>query len=100
MTVQTKVTEEELRKVFADTLDKGYSRSGILVAYREGEEVRVEIGVPYFIVCGALEIGPYYKNMLITSPSDYHDRKRLISISDIVRYRKIELSNIFEEGFL
>ena len=94
MTVQTQVTEQELRDVFADTLDKGASRSGILVAYREGEQVRIELGVPYLLTREALEIGPYVKNIVTSPPSDYHERRKQIPISDIVSYRRIELSDI------
>jgi len=42
MALQTQITEE-LRNVFADTLDKCISRSAILVSYREGGRVRTVI---------------------------------------------------------
>ncbi len=94
MTVQTQITEEELREVFADTLDKGASRSAILVSYREGEQVRTEIGVPYSLSREAIEVGPYFKDIITAPPSDYHERKRQILISDIVGYKRVELSDI------
>ena len=94
MTVRTQVTEEELREVFADTLDKGTSRSAILVQYHEGEQVRTEIGIPYSLSKEAVELGPYFKDIITAPPSDYHERKRQIPISDIVGYRRIELSDI------
>ena len=47
---QIQVTEEELRETFLDTLDKGASFCGISVSYREGEQLRAEIGVPYTII--------------------------------------------------
>ena len=94
MTVQTQVIEEELKKVFADSLDKGVSRSAILVSYREGGQVRTEIGVPHSLTRETIEIGPYFKDIVTSPPNDYHDRKRQIPISDIVGFRRIELSDI------
>ncbi len=94
MALQTQITENELRDVFADTLDKGASRSAILVSYRKGDQVRTEVGVPYSLTREALEIGPYFKDIVTSPPSDYHDRKRQIPISDIVGYKRIELSDI------
>ncbi len=94
MTFQTQVTEEELRKAFVDTLDKGASCSAILVSYREGKQIRTEIGVPYSLSRETIEIGPYFKNIITSPPNNYHDRKRQILISDIVGFRRIELSDI------
>ena len=95
MAVQTEVTEQELREVFADTLDKGASFSGIFIVYREGEQTRAELGVPYSLTREALEIGPYFKNMITYPPKDYHERKKSIPISNILRYKRIELSDLF-----
>ena len=102
MTVQTQVTEEELRRVFADTLGKSASFSAIFVAYYDGgtsddgsKLPNLELGVPYDIIDGILEVGPYLKNMFKPSPRDYHERKKQIPIKDILRYRRLELSDIF-----
>ena len=94
MAVQTQITEKGLREVFADTLDKGTSRSAILVSYLEGGQVKTEIGFPYSITREAIEIGPYFKNIITSQPRDYHEKKRQISISDIVEYQRVELSDI------
>ena len=94
MEVQIQITEEELREVFADTLDKGASFCGISISYYEGEQIRTEIGVPYELTRGAIEIGPYFKNIFTSSPDDYHKRKKRISISDILTYKRLELSDI------
>ena len=91
---QSQVTEEELRQVFADTLDKGASFSGIFVSYREDGQERTEIGVPYSIRNGGIEVGPYFKNMVASPPSDYHKRKKLIPIYTILRYKRLELSDL------
>ena len=50
-----KVTEEGLRSAFKDTLDKGASRSGIFVSYRDSEWERSEVGVPYTINEGVVK---------------------------------------------
>ncbi|MDP2926506.1 MAG: hypothetical protein Q8N99_09075 [Nanoarchaeota archaeon] len=94
MGLQTQVTEEELNEVFADTLDKGASFCGILVSYREDEQTRTELGIPYSLIGGELEIGPYVKNIVTSPPTDYHTRKKRIPISDIQEYRRVEFSNI------
>ena len=94
MTVQTQITEEELREVFTDTLDNGASRSAILVSYHEGEQIRTEIGVPYSLTREYIEFGPYFKNFVTSPPSDYHQRKRQIPISEIAGYKRIELPDI------
>jgi len=94
MTVQTQSMERRLRETFADTLDEGNSLFGILIVYNEGEQVRTEIGIPYSIINDALEIGPYIKNIVTSPPSDYDKRKKQIPIEDIVRFRRIELSDI------
>lgn len=108
MTFQTQVTEKELRKAFADSLDNGISRSAIIVSYREGQQTRTEVGVVYSILRpeyhreGAslgqgplcLEIGPYFKDIVTSPPSDHPERKRQIPISDILGYKRIELSDI------
>lgn len=90
MKLQTQVTEKELRKVFADTLDKGASFCGILVSYREGEQTRTELGIPYSLIEKELEIGPYVKDIDTSPPDDYHTRKKRIPISDIKEYKKIK----------
>ena len=95
MTVQTQVTDEELRRVFADTLDKGASHSAIFVAYDDGGRLpRIVLGVPYDIMGDVLEIGPYFKNIVTSRPKDYGNRKMQIPIKDIVKYKRIELSDI------
>lgn len=88
------VTEEALRRDFADTLDKGDSRCGILVSYRDSEWVRTEFSVPYSINQGILEVGPYLKDKLSGRPRDYDNRKKPIPISNIIGYRRIELSSL------
>ena len=94
MTVQTQVTENELRRVFADTLDKGVSRCAILVSYHEVKQIRTEIGVPYLLSKEIIELGPYFKDIITAPPNDYQDRKKQIPISNIVGFKRIELSNI------
>lgn len=93
---QTQLTGKELRKVFADTLDKGFSRSLIMVSYRENEQLINEVGVPYSLheEEKVIRVGPYIKDSTTTQPSDLHDREKLILISNIVEYRRIELSDI------
>lgn len=85
---------QELRKVFADTLDKGFSFAGILVTYRgiAGEETA--IGIPYSISVGNLELGPYVKNEHAPPHYDYFNHMRSIHLSKIIRYKRIELSDI------
>jgi len=95
MAVQTQVTEKELKEVFADTLGKGASFSAIFVVYNDGGRLpRLEVGVPYDIIEGVLEIGPYLKNMVTSPPTDYFQRIKQIPIKDIVKYKRIELSDI------
>ena len=96
MTVQTqKVTEEDLREVFADTLGKGTSFSAIMLAYNDGGRLpRWIVGVPYDLRNGMLEVGPYLKSIVISPPSDYHEMKKQIPIKDIVQYHRMELSDI------
>ena len=94
MTVQVQFMERRLRETFADTLNEGNSISGILVVYNEGEQVRTEIGIPYSIIDDALEIGPYIKNIITSPPSNYYNRKKQIPIENIVRFKRIELSDI------
>ncbi len=90
--IDTTVTEEELREIFSDVLDKGTSCAAILVCYRKDGEVRTEIGIPYSL-SDVLEIGPYLKNIVTTPPHDYERRKKRIPISAIVVCKRIELSD-------
>lgn len=87
-------TETDLRSVFADTLDQGNSRAGIAVIYRDGTQARAELGVPYTISDGVLEIGPYIKNISSSPPRDYNSRKKKIPIGDIVTFERIDLSSL------
>lgn len=98
---QIEITEEELRRVFADTLDKGASCSAIFVVYYDGgtsddgsKLPNLEVGIPYDIIDGKLEVGPYLKNIFKPSPRDYHERKKQIPIKDILKYKRLELSDI------
>lgn len=94
MTSRTQSLREELRVAFADTLDKKFSRFLIMVSYRENGQLINEIGVPYSLHEKVIRVGPYIKDSTTTQPSDLHDREKLILISNITGYRRIELSDI------
>lgn len=88
---------QELRKVFADTLDEGFSFAGILVTYRGIAGVETAIGIPYSISVGNLELGPYVKNEHAPPPYDYFNRMMSIHLSKIIRYKRIELSDLIKK---
>lgn len=94
MSIETKISEKELREIFADTLDKKTSLSGMVLIYKEDKESRLEIGVPYSISNSILEIGPYFKDISTSTPQDYHKRKKQIPLSNIIEYKKINLFDI------
>ena len=91
---EVQVTEEELRELFADTLERGVSRSIILISYQQGNQVRTEVGVPYSLSGRNLEMGPYLKDIVSSPPRDYSERKKKIPVSNILRFTRIELSDI------
>jgi len=87
-------TEKKLRKLFADSLEKGVSGSAISVSFISRGYTRFAIGVPYSISDNNLEIGPYFKNDIAAPPSDYQQRKMQIPLYNIIDFRRIELSDI------
>lgn len=99
-----KSIEKQLEELFSDTLDSGTSFSAILLSYKEftqySEQVRTLIGVPYGIQSSnnvkMLEIGPYFKDIVTASPTDWNKLKKQIPIKDILYVKKVELSDIFE----
>jgi len=91
------VTEESLKAAFADTLDKGTSCAGIVVSYSEGEQTRTVIGIPYSLTNDTLVIGPYIKDVVTAPPADHDKQKKQIQISNIVGFRRIELTDILKK---
>lgn len=94
MALESKILEKELREIFSDTLDRETSSSGIIVVYKDNKESRIELGVPYSINNSILELGPYFKDISTSTPQDYHKRKKQIPISNIIKYKKINLADI------
>ena len=94
MTVQTQLRERKLKNLFYDNLNKGTSTSAILVYYLDETQAIKEIGIPYAIFEGNLFIGPYVKDITTSFPKDYETSKRKIPIRNILKFRKIELSDI------
>lgn len=95
MNARTKALELELREAFADTLGNSNSYAGISILYHHDKQIRIEVGIPYDIVGEALVIGPYIKSIILSMPHDYRSRMKSIPISDIVRFKRIELSSLF-----
>lgn len=100
---------DELKKLFADTLDSGISRAAILLKYRDEMGItRTEIVVPYSLqilepagrgesVRQVLEVGPQVNENDVPSLKYFDPRKKQIPIKDIVSFKRIELSDFVSE---
>jgi len=87
------VIEKVLRARFQDNLDGEVINDAIYVEYRDEEGVeRREIGFPYDIQDGILEIGSYGKNLRVNLPEDVHDSTRKIPLKDVVDWVEIPAS--------
>ena len=87
----SKEMEDNLRNDFAENFNKKKSRYAIMILYKENENIRIEIDVPYSLSNGILEIGPYFKNIHSSIPEDYEKRKKRIPVIDIVKYKKLDI---------
>lgn len=90
--------EKRLAEEFKDTLDSGNSQACISISFFEASGLHTErsihtvTGFPYTIENHNLIIGPYMKRESEAPPSDYDARKMSIPISNIVWYRRANIT--------
>ena len=72
-------------------LDKNTSQFAITILYIDGNHIRTEIGVPYYIEGEEIILGPYFKDISNPPPNDYNQSKRKINMQKILRYKVMSL---------
>lgn len=95
MVFMGRVTVEELRAAFADTLERAHSKGGIQLVFDEGGTHYRFVGVPYSLDerdGGYLEAGPYAKDPMRPVPSDYLKNIKRFPVDSIVSFERFELS--------